>query len=79
MNLRTEIDADGVLVVTWDMPGRSMNVIDEAVIGELEKTWQERAFEISNDTDAELTHTDPAVDEADWEWLYDPAKQKPAF
>lgn len=49
------------------------------LIGKDEKTWQERTFEISNDTDAELTHTDPAVDETDWEWLYDPAKQKPAF
>jgi 3-hydroxyacyl-CoA dehydrogenase / enoyl-CoA hydratase / 3-hydroxybutyryl-CoA epimerase len=27
---------DGVLVVTWDMPGRSMNVIDEAVIDALD-------------------------------------------
>jgi 3-hydroxyacyl-CoA dehydrogenase/enoyl-CoA hydratase/3-hydroxybutyryl-CoA epimerase len=36
MNFRTEVESDGLLVVTWDMPGRSMNVIDAAVIGELE-------------------------------------------
>ncbi|HUF46057.1 MAG TPA: 3-hydroxyacyl-CoA dehydrogenase NAD-binding domain-containing protein [Aestuariivirgaceae bacterium] len=35
-NFRTETSSDGILIVTWDMPGRSMNVIDEAVIGELE-------------------------------------------
>ena len=26
-NFRFEIDADGVALVTWDMPGRSMNVL----------------------------------------------------
>jgi 3-hydroxyacyl-CoA dehydrogenase / enoyl-CoA hydratase / 3-hydroxybutyryl-CoA epimerase len=36
MNFRTETSPEGVLIVTWDMPGRSMNVIDGAVIGELE-------------------------------------------
>ncbi len=35
-NFRTETSPEGVLVVTWDMPGRSMNIIDEPVIGELE-------------------------------------------
>jgi 3-hydroxyacyl-CoA dehydrogenase/enoyl-CoA hydratase/3-hydroxybutyryl-CoA epimerase len=34
-NFRVETDADGVALVTWDMPGRSMNVIDEGVIDEL--------------------------------------------
>ncbi len=31
----TETDADGICVVTWNAPGRSMNVIDMAVIEEL--------------------------------------------
>jgi 3-hydroxyacyl-CoA dehydrogenase / enoyl-CoA hydratase / 3-hydroxybutyryl-CoA epimerase len=35
VNFRFETDADGVAIVTWDMPGRSMNVIDAAVVGEL--------------------------------------------
>jgi len=34
-NFRFETDADGVALVTWDMPGRSMNVIDEKVTEEL--------------------------------------------
>ncbi len=31
----SETDADGVAVITWDLPGRSMNVLDEAGIREL--------------------------------------------
>ena len=34
-NFRFEADADGVALATWDMPGRSMNVITEAVMDEL--------------------------------------------
>jgi 3-hydroxyacyl-CoA dehydrogenase/enoyl-CoA hydratase/3-hydroxybutyryl-CoA epimerase len=32
-----DVDASGVALVTWDMPGRSMNVIDLAVLGEIEE------------------------------------------
>src|SRR5947209_7351852 len=35
-NFKVETDADGVALVTWDIPGRSMNVLDETTIGELE-------------------------------------------
>jgi 3-hydroxyacyl-CoA dehydrogenase/enoyl-CoA hydratase/3-hydroxybutyryl-CoA epimerase len=34
-NFRFETDVDGVATLTWDMPGRSMNVITEAVMNEL--------------------------------------------
>ena len=34
-NFRFEIDADGIALVTWDMPGRSMNVLNDEVVGEL--------------------------------------------
>jgi 3-hydroxyacyl-CoA dehydrogenase / enoyl-CoA hydratase / 3-hydroxybutyryl-CoA epimerase len=34
-NFRFDIDSDGLALVTWDMPGRSMNVIDAGVIEEL--------------------------------------------
>jgi 3-hydroxyacyl-CoA dehydrogenase/enoyl-CoA hydratase/3-hydroxybutyryl-CoA epimerase len=34
-NFRFETDADGTALVTWDMPGRSMNVINAEVVGEL--------------------------------------------
>jgi 3-hydroxyacyl-CoA dehydrogenase/enoyl-CoA hydratase/3-hydroxybutyryl-CoA epimerase len=35
-NFKTETDADGIVLVTWDTPGRSMNVLDETSITELE-------------------------------------------
>ena len=34
-NFRLETDADGIALLTWDMPGKSMNVIDMDVIREL--------------------------------------------
>jgi 3-hydroxyacyl-CoA dehydrogenase / enoyl-CoA hydratase / 3-hydroxybutyryl-CoA epimerase len=34
-NFTFDIDTDGIAVVTWNMPGRSMNVIDGKVTGEL--------------------------------------------
>ncbi len=34
-NFTLDIDADGIALVTWDMPGRSMNVIDAGVMEEL--------------------------------------------
>jgi 3-hydroxyacyl-CoA dehydrogenase / enoyl-CoA hydratase / 3-hydroxybutyryl-CoA epimerase len=36
-NFRFEVDADGIALATWDMPGRSMNVITPEVMGELEQ------------------------------------------
>jgi 3-hydroxyacyl-CoA dehydrogenase/enoyl-CoA hydratase/3-hydroxybutyryl-CoA epimerase len=36
-NFRFEIDSDGVALLTWDMPDRSMNVITLEVIDELEQ------------------------------------------
>ncbi len=35
-NFRFEPDPDGIVLLTWDMPGRSMNVITEAVMSELD-------------------------------------------
>jgi 3-hydroxyacyl-CoA dehydrogenase/enoyl-CoA hydratase/3-hydroxybutyryl-CoA epimerase len=35
-NFRIETDADGVALITWDMPGRSMNVLNPEVIAEIE-------------------------------------------
>ncbi len=46
-NFKLETDADGIALVTWDMPGRSMNVLDGAVLAELsgiiEKTTADTA------------------------------------
>ncbi|GEO99485.1 3-hydroxyacyl-CoA dehydrogenase NAD-binding domain-containing protein [Methylobacterium haplocladii] len=39
-NFRFETDADGIALATWDMPGRSMNVITMAVMDELERIVQ---------------------------------------
>jgi 3-hydroxyacyl-CoA dehydrogenase/enoyl-CoA hydratase/3-hydroxybutyryl-CoA epimerase len=39
MNLahfRFKTDSDGIALLTWDIPGRSMNVITPEVIGEIE-------------------------------------------
>lgn len=34
-NFKIETDADGIALVTWDIPGRSMNVLDTTTIEEL--------------------------------------------
>ena len=34
-NFTLDVDADGIALVTWNMPGRSMNVIDATVTEEL--------------------------------------------
>ncbi|HHZ11026.1 MAG TPA: 3-hydroxyacyl-CoA dehydrogenase [Rhizobiales bacterium] len=36
-NFTVETDADGIALVTWDMPGKSMNVFTEEVMDELER------------------------------------------
>ena len=36
-NFTVKTDADGIALVTWDMPGKSMNVFTEEVMDELEK------------------------------------------
>src|SRR6185369_8397638 len=36
-NFKLDVDADGIALVTWDMPGRPMNVIDLATIEELSR------------------------------------------
>ena len=35
-NFTLEVDADGIALVTWDMPGRSMNVLTEGSIADLD-------------------------------------------
>lgn len=47
------------------------------LIGDDEKSWQERTFEMSSD--AESIHVEPIVDDIGWEWLFDASKQKPAY
>ncbi len=37
VNFKVETDADGIALVTWDMPGKSMNVFTVEVMDELDK------------------------------------------
>src|SRR6201989_3134244 len=36
-NFKVETGADGIVLVTWDIPGRSMNVLDDTSISELDE------------------------------------------
>ena len=47
VNFRFETDSDGIALLTWDMPGRSMNVITPEVIGEIETVVDHVAAEAS--------------------------------
>ncbi|MCC2112638.1 MAG: enoyl-CoA hydratase/isomerase family protein, partial [Hyphomicrobiales bacterium] len=42
-NFTVETDADGIALITWDMTGRSMNVITEEVMDEIEKIIEDVA------------------------------------
>jgi 3-hydroxyacyl-CoA dehydrogenase/enoyl-CoA hydratase/3-hydroxybutyryl-CoA epimerase len=42
-NFKIETDSDGIALVTWDIPGRSMNVLDETSVVELETIVKETA------------------------------------
>src|ERR1051325_1458991 len=35
-NFNFDVDADGIALITWDSPGKSMNVIDFALVDELD-------------------------------------------
>src|SRR5215831_2430924 len=36
-NFKYEVDQDGIALITWDMPGRSMNVLNADVLAELQE------------------------------------------
>src|SRR5690606_23829273 len=36
-NFTVETDEDGIVLITWDMPGRSMNIFTEEAMGELDR------------------------------------------
>ncbi len=44
-NFRFETDADGIALLTWDMAGRSMNIITEAVMDEIDRVIDKVAGE----------------------------------
>jgi len=45
-NFKVETDADGIALVTWDIPGRSMNVLDETTINELEQIVKQTSVDV---------------------------------
>jgi 3-hydroxyacyl-CoA dehydrogenase/enoyl-CoA hydratase/3-hydroxybutyryl-CoA epimerase len=47
VNFKVEVDADGIALITWDAPGRSMNLIDLKVIEELSAIVEQVATETS--------------------------------
>ena len=49
-NFKLDVDADGIALVTWDMPGRPMNVIDLATIEELSKIVEKIAADAAIST-----------------------------
>ena len=55
-NFNFETDLDGIALVTWDMPGKSMNVIDESVIEELaaSRTSERQGRVIDRDAGASM-------------------------
>lgn len=46
-HFKVETDADGIALVTWDSPGKSMNVFDQSVIEELDKIVTETTADSS--------------------------------
>jgi 3-hydroxyacyl-CoA dehydrogenase/enoyl-CoA hydratase/3-hydroxybutyryl-CoA epimerase len=40
-NFKYEVDQDGIALITWDMPGRSMNVLNAEVLAELQALLDE--------------------------------------
>ena len=46
-NFTVETDADGIALVTWDMPDRSMNVFTEEAMSELEKIIDQVAGDVA--------------------------------
>ena len=46
-NFKVETDSDGIALVTWDIPGRSMNVLDTTTIEELGKIVEQTTADAS--------------------------------
>src|ERR1700760_4548520 len=46
-NFKIETDADGIALVTWDIPGRSMNVLDETTITELNDIVKQTSADVA--------------------------------
>ncbi len=58
-NFKIEIDGDGIALLTWDMPGRSMNVLSESSMAEISQ-WIRQVAEDDKIKGAVLTSGKPA-------------------
>jgi 3-hydroxyacyl-CoA dehydrogenase / enoyl-CoA hydratase / 3-hydroxybutyryl-CoA epimerase len=68
-NLTLTRDADGIAVITWDMPGRSMNVMNDASLGEFAKAVDQALAEPET-KGVVITSGKPAfIAGADLDWL----------
>jgi 3-hydroxyacyl-CoA dehydrogenase/enoyl-CoA hydratase/3-hydroxybutyryl-CoA epimerase len=46
-NFKVETDADGIALVTWDIPGRSMNVLDQISTDELDEIVKQTTADVA--------------------------------
>jgi len=68
-NLTLARDADGIAVITWDMPGRSMNVMNDASLGEFAAAI-DNVLSDSETKGVVITSGKPAfIAGADLDWL----------
>jgi len=68
-NLTFEVNADGVAIITFDMPGRSMNVLNEASIAEYGEAVERVLAEV-NIKGAVVTSAKPTfIAGADLDWV----------
>jgi len=58
-NFTIDIDSDGIALITWDMPGRSMNVLSTSSMGDI-REWVKTVAEDDNVKGAVLTSGKPA-------------------
>ncbi len=58
-NFTIDIDSDGIALLTWDMPGRSMNVLSTSSMGDI-REWVKTVAEDDNVKGAVLTSGKPA-------------------
>ena len=68
-NLKFEVNADGVAIITFDMPGRTMNVLNEASIADYAEAV-ERVLSDDTIKGAVVTSAKPAfIAGADLDWI----------
>ena len=78
-NFKFQIDGDGIALLTWDMPGRTMNVITEAVMDELDSVISTVATDASVKGCVIVSGKDAFSGGADLAMLEDVARRAAVF